>query len=152
VVCKQTIGRKGREVYLLKEETQALEILEKHLLPAKGLLLQQFIPPAKRRDFRVLVIGGKVAAAMEMIAANGDFRSNFSLSGKSRSVHLSMEAESMAIKCAQAVGLEIAGIDLMLSDGNGLLAIEANYTPGFRGLEAATGMDVAAMIIEYAAS
>lgn len=150
VVCKKTIGRKGREVFLVEGKTQALNIIEKHLLPAEGLLLQQFIPPQGRRDFRVMVIGGKVAAAMEMISPKGDFRSNFSISGKSNRVHLSPEAERMAIKSALAVGLDIAGVDLMISDKSGLVAVETNYAPGFRGLEAATGTDIAAMIIEYA--
>jgi ribosomal protein S6--L-glutamate ligase len=151
VVCKKPTGRKGREVFLVKNLSEAATILETHLVPAEGLLVQQFIEPDNRKDYRILVIGGKVAAAMEMKPLEGDFRSNYSLTGKSKGVTLSPEVENMAVKCAQAVGLEIAGVDLIVSDESGAFVIETNYAPGFKGLEEASGLDIAGMIISHAA-
>ncbi|MBR9982748.1 MAG: RimK family alpha-L-glutamate ligase [Desulfatitalea sp.] len=153
LVCKKTAGRKGREVFLAENPASAQAIVKTHLSNGEGLILQQFIPPGNgRRDFRVMVIGGTVAAAMEMTVPEGDFRSNFGISGSSRPVALSATAKEMAIRCARATGLGIAGVDLIETGTNGIFAIEANYAPGFKGLEMATGLDIAAMIIDFTAT
>ncbi len=152
LVCKKTIGRKGRGVFLVKGKEQAADLMEKQLVSSEGLMLQRFIPPGGRRDLRVFVIGGKVAGAMEIFAPEGDFRANFSISGKSMPVDLPGKAAKTAIQSALAMGLEIAGVDLIGDAENGYFVIEANYAPGFRGLEAATGIDIAAKIIDHAAS
>lgn len=152
LVCKKTAGRKGRQVFLLQEAKSAQLIVDKHLAAQEGIILQRFIPAQGRRDYRVLVIGGQVAAAMEMAPPARDFRSNFAISGNSKAVQLPQGVQQYAIKCAQALGLEIAGVDLIDSSSSGLLAIEVNYAPGFKGLEAATGLDIAGMIIRHAVS
>ncbi len=152
LVCKKAIGRKGRGVFLVKEKIQAEDFLEKHLVPAEGLMLQRFIPPAERRDLRILVVGGRVVGAMEMVAPEGEFRANFSISGNGRRVDLPGAAEETAVKSALAMGLEIAGVDVIDAGESGYFVIEANYAPGFRGLEAATGIDIAAEIIDHSAS
>lgn len=152
LVCKKTIGRKGRGVFLVNGKEQAAELMEKHLVPSEGLMLQRFIPPGGRRDLRVLVIGGRVAGAMEIFPPEDDFRANFSISGESMPVELPGKAEKMAIQSALAMGLEIAGVDLIDAGESGYFVIEANYAPGFRGLEAATNIDIAGKIIDHAAS
>lgn len=153
LVCKKPVGRKGREVFLVEDPHSAQHIVNTHFNKGEGMILQQFIPPGKgRRDYRVMVIGGKVAAAMEMTVPEGDFRSNFGLSGNSRPVSLSAAAKETAMQCARATGLAIAGIDLIDAGDKGLYTIEANYAPGFRGLEMVTGIDIAAMIIDLAAT
>nr|WP_281432348.1 RimK family alpha-L-glutamate ligase [Desulfatitalea alkaliphila] len=154
MVCKKTSGRKGREVFLAENPISAQEIINAHLdSGGDGLILQRFIPPGNgRRDFRVMVIGGTVAAAMQMTVPEGDFRSNFGLSGSSRPAVLAEAAKETAIQCARATGLGIAGVDLIETDTNGIFAIEANYAPGFKGLEMATGLDIATMIIDFAAT
>ena len=58
----------------------------------------------------------------------------------------------MALRVADAVGLEIAGIDLILDQEGRAMVIEANYSPGFKGMEAATGLDSASKIVEYVVS
>ena len=152
VVCKKTTGRKGRGVFLVKGKEQAADLMEKHLVPSEGLMLQRFIPPGGRRDLRVFVIGGRIAGAMEIFALEGDFRANFSISGKSMPVDLPGKAEKAAIQSALAMGLEIAGVDLIGNGENEYFVIETNSAPGFRGLEAATGIDIAVKIIDHAAS
>lgn len=149
VVLKQVSGRVGEGVFLVKTEHQARLILHNTLVTGKGMMLQRFIPPENRLDIRVLVIGGKVAGAMKLKPKPGDFRSNFHLSQRSWSVELQADWEEIALKAADALGLEIAGVDLIVDDKKRVLVIELNYSPGFTGLEAATGLDIAGRIIDY---
>jgi ribosomal protein S6--L-glutamate ligase len=149
VVLKQAVGRVGEGVFLVKTEHQARLILHNTLETGKGMLIQKFIPPENRLDLRVLVIGGKIIGAMKLKPKPGDFRSNYHLSQMSWPVELPQELEEIALKAADAIGLEIAGVDLIVDDKNKACVIELNYSPGFTGLEAATGLDIAGRIIDY---
>jgi len=149
VVLKQASGRVGEGVFLVKSEHQARLILHNNLETGKGMLVQRFIPPENRLNIRVLVIGGKVAGAMKLKPKPGDFRSNFHLTQKSWPVELLPEWEEIALKAADALGLEIAGVDLIVDAEGKTCVIEVNYSPGFSGLEAATGLDIAGRIIDY---
>jgi len=151
VVVKKPSGRQGRDVFLIREAGEGETCLA-NLDPAQGLLLQRFIPPEGRKDLRVLVIGKKVSAAMELVAAKGDFRSNYHVSGSGTPVELPDEIEQTAVASAQALGLVIAGVDLIIDASGTAFVIEVNYAPGFKGMEAATGRDIAAEIITYALS
>ncbi|MFW6081540.1 MAG: ATP-grasp domain-containing protein [Desulfosalsimonas sp.] len=152
LVAKKPSGRQGAEVFLLHGPRDAELAVSNHLEPGVGLILQQFIAPEGRRDLRVLVMGGKVFAAMELEPNAGDFRSNFHVSGQSRAAALSSELEKTAVRSALAVGLDIAGVDLIIDKHGAPWVIEVNYSPGFRGLEQATGKDVAGAIIDFALS
>jgi ribosomal protein S6--L-glutamate ligase len=66
-------------------------------------------------------------------------------------VELATEWENISLKAADALGLEIAGVDLIVDPYGKARVIEVNYTPGFTGLEAATGLDIAGRIIDYVA-
>jgi ribosomal protein S6--L-glutamate ligase len=149
VVLKQASGRVGEGVFLVKTEHQARLILHNTLETGKGMLVQRFIPPENRLDLRILVIGGKVAGAMKLKPKPGDFRSNFHLSQRSWAVELPPEWEEIALRAADALGLEIAGVDLIVDDKKNVRVLELNYSPGFTGLEAATGLDIAGRIIDY---
>lgn len=151
VVVKQVCGRVGEGVFLVDTEHKARLILHNYLVPSKGMLVQKFIPPDNRQDIRVLVIGGVVAGAMRLKPKAGDFRANFHLSQKSWPVELATEWENISLKAADALGLEIAGVDLIVDPYGKARVIEVNYTPGFTGLEAATGLDIAGRIIDYVA-
>jgi ribosomal protein S6--L-glutamate ligase len=152
VVVKQASGRQGKGVILIKTRQNLDSAIHEHMYKRKGLLVQRFIPPAGRQDIRVLVVGGRVAGAMELKPKKGDFRANYHLTKESRSKDLSAELEGIALKAAAAVGLEIAGIDLIVDQEGRAMVIEANYSPGFKGMEAATGLDIASKIVEYVVS
>ena len=149
VVVKQVSGRVGEGVFLVNNEQKTRLILHNNLETGKGMLIQRFIPPENRLDIRVLVIGGKVAGAMKLKPKPGDFRSNFHLTQKSWPVELLPEWQKMALAAADALGLEIAGVDLIVDAHGDARVIELNYSPGFSGLEAATGLDIAGRIIDY---
>ena len=152
VVAKQVSSRQGEGVILVETERNVQSVARQHLNRFKGLLVQRFIPPAGRQDIRVLVVGGKVSGAMELRPKEGDFRANYHLSGESRRKDLPPELERIALKAASAVGLEIAGVDLIVDQNDRVNVIEVNYSPGFKGLEAATGLDIAGRIVDYVAA
>jgi ribosomal protein S6--L-glutamate ligase len=152
VIVKQVDGMGGDGVIKVNNEKEAIFFLEKNLKERKGVLVQQFIPSENRIDIRVLVIGGKVAGAMKLESRNDDFRTNIHQKGKAQKVDLSKDLENMAIKSAKACHLEIAGVDILMENSCHPLVIEVNYSPGFQGLEAATGLDIAQQIIDYVSS
>lgn len=151
LVAKPVRSRQGTGVRLLQTAAEGEVLLRDHLQRRSGLLLQRFVPPQARRDLRAFVLGERVLAAAELQPRSGDFRANFHLAGTARAVALDPELEKLALRAAAAVGLEIAGVDLLLDGAGDPWVIETNYAPGFRGLEAATGLDVAGAIVDHAA-
>jgi ribosomal protein S6--L-glutamate ligase len=149
VIVKQVDGMGGDGVIKINHEKEAIFLLERLLKEKKGVLVQQFIPCENRIDIRVLVIGGKIAGAMKLEPRHDDFRTNIHQKGRAQQLDLSKDIKKLAIKSAKACDLEIAGIDLIVEKGCHPLVIEVNYSPGFRGLEAATGIDIAKQIIDY---
>lgn len=149
VVVKQISGRQGESISLINNIKESESILHKHLDKYFGLLVQRFIPTNERKDIRVLMVGGKIIGVLALKPKPGDFRANFHLTGSGESMSLTPELEKIAGRAADAVGLEIAGIDLMVSETHGVNVIEVNYAPGFRGMEAITGVDVASKIVNY---
>ena len=152
VVTKQASGRQGEGIVLVETNDDAESVTRDHLDRRKGLLVQRFISTAGRQDIRVLVVGGIVIGAMELRPRKGDFRANFHLSKESCFKDLSPEQEKIALNAASAVGLEIAGVDLIVDKKDRVSVIEVNYSPGFNGLEAATGLDIAGGIVKYVVS
>jgi len=152
VVVKQVSSRQGEGVILVEKKCNEQAVTRKHLDKRKGLLVQRFIPPAGRQDIRVLVVGRNIVGAMELHPKKGDFRANYHLSKESRPRDLTPELTRIALKAANAVGLEIAGVDLIVDKNGRVSVIEVNYSPGFKGLEAATGLDIAGRIVGYVAN
>jgi ribosomal protein S6--L-glutamate ligase len=149
VVVKTLNSRQGKGVILAEFSRTSEFIVDNVLNKRQGLMVQEFISPQARRDIRAFVLGSQVIAAMELTPKNGDFRSNIHLKGQGSPVTLSKELEVLAIRSTKALGLEISGTDIIV-DGHGVArVIEVNYSPGFRGLEASTGLDIAAQIIRY---
>lgn len=149
VVVKTLNSRQGKGIILAESSRTSEFIVDNVLNKRQGLMVQEFISPQARRDIRAFVLGGQVIAAMELTPKNGDFRSNIHLKGQGSPVTLSKELEVLAIRSTKALGLEISGTDIIV-DGHGVArVIEVNYSPGFRGLEASTGQDIAAQIIRH---
>ncbi len=150
VVAKRLRGSQGNGVALLRDREGLAAAGRLWLRRRQGLLLQEYLPPAGRRALRVRVVGERVAGAMELAPLAGDFRANFHLSGRARPVELPPPAASLALAAARALGLAIAGVDLIWPAGGAPLVLEANYAPGFAGLEAATGLDIAGAMLDLA--
>jgi ribosomal protein S6--L-glutamate ligase len=113
-----------------------------------NILVQEFIKEAGGTDIRALVVGGRVVASMMRSGRIGDFRSNLHRGGKADAVTISEEERRTAIRSAEVLGLNVAGVD-MLRSKRGPLVVEVNSSPGIEGMEQASSADVAAAMIEF---
>jgi len=113
------------------------------------ILLQELIAESRGRDVRALVIGDRVVAAMRRQARTGEFRSNIHRGGEAQPLDLPPDYAVAAVKAARVIGLEVAGVD-MLEAKTGPKIMEVNSSPGFEGLEAASGVDIATLYVEHA--
>jgi ribosomal protein S6--L-glutamate ligase len=149
VVVKQVDGMGGDGVIKVNSQTEAERFLNRFLKDRKGLIVQKFFSPQDRTDIRVFVIGDKIAGAMALSPGNNDFRTNIHQKGHARPIELTKACASIALKATKACSLQIAGIDLIMEKGSTPLIIEVNYSPGFKGLEQATGKDIAKQILDF---
>jgi ribosomal protein S6--L-glutamate ligase len=110
--------------------------------------VQEFIKEAGSTDIRALVIGEKVVAAIKREGPPGEFRSNLHRGGTGEKVKITPQERATAVKAARTLGLNVCGVD-MLRSRDGPLVMEVNSSPGIEGLEKATGVDVAGLMIEF---
>jgi ribosomal protein S6--L-glutamate ligase len=148
VVIKLLEGTQGIGVVLSETAKSARSVIEAFRGVNANILVQQFIKEAEGTDVRALVIGGKVVAAIQRRGDPGEFRSNLHRGGRATDIKLSAQERSTAVRAAKALGLNVAGVD-MLQSANGPVVMEVNSSPGLEGIETATGVDVAAKIIAF---
>lgn len=148
LVIKLLEGTQGIGVILAETHKAAKAVIEAFRNLDANILVQQFIKEAQGSDIRCLVVAGKVIAAMRRQAAPGEFRSNLHRGAVATEIKLTPEERSTAIRAAKALGLNVAGVDIIRSN-HGPLVLEVNSSPGLEGIEKASGVDVAARIIEF---
>ena len=149
VICKFTRMGKGAGVYKFDNEIDLsvfLEKLEKGESEAKNFMLQKFIP--YKYDLRVLIIGKNIFC-MRRIPRGGEFRANFSLGGSVEVFELDEKDKELALSAAKAVDVEVAGVDLLITDSGERYILEVNHIPGFVGMEKATGKNIGRIYVEY---
>jgi ribosomal protein S6--L-glutamate ligase len=112
------------------------------------ILVQEFIKEAGGSDIRCFVVGGKVVAAMKRQGQEGEFRSNLHRGGTASLTRISPEERATAIRAAKIMGLNVCGVDLLRST-HGPVVMEVNSSPGLEGIEAASGKDIAGLVIEF---
>lgn len=155
LIVKTNIGTHGRGVMSAKSRGDARAIVEGFLANNIPVLVQEFIEPEVSDtyiDIRLIVVGGKVIAAMKRESAGKDeIRANLALGGKGFPYTPSLSERQLAVRAARAVGLhEAAGVDI-IPTANGPVVIEVNSSPGF-GVESVTDVNVVAAIVELAVS
>ncbi len=148
VVVKLLEGTQGRGVVLAETVKAAESVIDAFIELKADFLVQEFIKEAGGSDVRCFVIGKKVVAAMERKSAPGEFRSNLHRGGTAVLTKLTPLERRTAIKAAQTMGLNVAGVDILRSS-RGPLVMEVNSSPGLRGIEESTGVNVAAKIIQF---
>jgi ribosomal protein S6--L-glutamate ligase len=148
VVIKLVEGTQGLGVILGETDASAKSIIEAFSAANVNILVQEYIREAQGSDIRAFVVGGRVIAAMKRTGRAGEFRSNLHRGGTAEPAHITPTEEETAILSAGALGLNVAGVD-MLRSGRGPLVMEVNASPGFEGIERATGIDIAAEIILF---
>lgn len=147
VVIKLLEGTQGVGVVLAETRRSAKSVIEAFRGAKVNILVQEFIKEAGGADIRTIVVGGKVVAAMKRQGGEGEFRSNLHRGGGASKIKITPEERATAVRAAKIMGLHVCGVDLLRSN-HGPVVMEVNSSPGLEGIEGATGLDVAAQIID----
>lgn len=147
-VIKVLEGTQGIGVVLAETKQAAKSVIQAFMGLKEHILVQEFIKEAGGSDIRCLVVGGKVVAAMKRQGQDGEFRSNLHRGGTASLTRISPEERATALRAAKIMGLNVCGVDLLRST-HGPVVMEVNSSPGLEGIEAASGKDIAGMIIEF---
>jgi ribosomal protein S6--L-glutamate ligase len=148
LIVKLLEGTQGYGVVLAPTKKAAESIIEAfHSMKAR-VIVQEFIQEAQGADIRAFIVGNKVVGAMKRQGKEGEFRSNLHQGGTGHLIKLSKRERKVALTAAKAMGLSIAGVDMLQSD-RGPLVLEVNSSPGLEGIEKATNKDIASLIVNF---
>jgi ribosomal protein S6--L-glutamate ligase len=148
LILKLLEGTQGLGVVLADTPNAASSVMEAFNGLQARIIVQEFIKEAGGADIRAFVVDGVVVGAMKRQGKKGEFRSNLHRGGSANIIELSKEEEETAIISAKAMGLGVAGVD-MLQSSTGPLVLEVNSSPGLEGIEKSTKKDIAKLIIQY---
>lgn len=147
LIVKLLESTQGKGVVLAETKKAAESVIDAFRGLKANFLVQNFVKEAAGEDIRCLVVAGKVVAAMKRTGAEGDFRSNLHRGGSAKVVRISKEERDTAVRAARAFGLGKAGVDLLRSE-SGPKVLEVNSSPGFEGIEKATGKDIVGKVYD----
>ena len=150
-VLKVVTGSHGKGVYLCENAKQFEDLSElvSSIDFKASMIIQEYISYSEGRDLRVIVIGGRVVGAMQRKSTDGSFKANISRGGQGEAYDVDDQMELLAIQTAKVLDLDIAGVDLLFHS-DGYRICEANSSPGFKGFEAALGINVPQKVFDYA--
>ncbi|MBP9758944.1 ATP-grasp domain-containing protein [Candidatus Dojkabacteria bacterium] len=149
-IIKPVKGARGYNIHKIQYYEDFSVFINKYS-NTRYFLFQEFIP--NNGDYRVIVVGGKVVGMFKRIPNEGEFRANISRGGSGEIVtdrKLVKKIGDFALKACKVLEIEIGGVDVMLSEKNGMLYfIEVNRSMQWKGFERTTGINVAAHIVDY---
>jgi ribosomal protein S6--L-glutamate ligase len=148
VVLKIRRGTQGRGVVLARTLPAARRVYSVLSDFQQYTLVQEYVQEAHNQDLRVIIVGRKAVAAMVRQAPPGDFRANLHRGGHARPVQIDSEIRELAVRAAQVHELAFCGVDIIRTT-RGPAVLEVNSSPGLKGIETATGIDVADAVIEF---
>ena len=146
MIVKEVYGSLGRQVYLANNHEELLEIENKLIhIPH---IYQEYIESSKGKDFRIIVIGGKVVAYMKRENPNS-YLSNLATGGTASKTELPREYLDVAEKCASILGLDYCGVDILEGPRSEPIVSEVNSNAFYEGIEKTTGVNVAGCYVDY---
>lgn len=148
LVVKLLESSQGRGVVLAETKKAASSVISAFQKLNAAFIVQDFVKGANGSDIRLFVISGKVVASMMRSASDDDFRSNLHAGGKASKVKITQEERKIAKEATKAMGLNIAGVDILRSTG-GPKVLEVNSSPGLQGIETINNINLASLIIDY---
>jgi RimK family alpha-L-glutamate ligase len=149
VIVKPLFGSMGLGMVRVGDEEMAYRVF-RTIEQIRGVYYLQRTIDHDGSDIRAFVIGGRVVGAIERRSPG--WRTNLARGGSASPVTLSPEASALASRAAAAVGAEYAGVDLLTGRDGRTYVLEVNGIPGWKGLQEATGLDVAGELIDYLSS
>jgi ribosomal protein S6--L-glutamate ligase len=148
-IVKLQQGAQGIGTMIAETPQAVTSLLETLWAMGQDIILQEYIAESKGRDYRAIVVGGRVVASMRRQAKAGEFRSNLHRGGLGVRVNMDRRYVLAATAAAKVMGLEVAGVD-MLEGNDGPKILEINSSPGLEGIERTSGVDVAGAILAHA--
>ncbi len=147
-IVKLPVSTQGSGVILAESRRSLQSICDTLHATGQRLLVQGFVAEAAGADVRVLVVDGTARAAMRRRGRADEFRSNLHRGGTAEEATLTPALVDVAERATAALGLHVAGVDL-LESAEGPLVVEVNGSPGLEGISVATGRDVAAEVVSF---
>lgn len=146
MIVKENYGSLGKQVYFAENYNELLEI-ENRLIHVPHIF-QEFISSSKGKDYRIIVIGGKVVAYMKRENPNS-YLSNLATGGSASKVKLPVKYLKIAEKCAHILGLDYCGVDILEGPNGEPIVSEVNSNAFYEGIEKTTGVNVAGCYVDY---
>lgn len=146
LVIKEAHGSFGMKVYLI--ETEADFYVKVEELRGIDFVFQQYIASSFGRDIRVNTIGNEVVASMYRHSET-DFRANITNGGVAEKIELTEAQKDLAIRAAQAVGADFAGVDLLFDEQDEPIVCEVNAASHIRNIYNVTGINVGDAFVQY---
>jgi RimK family alpha-L-glutamate ligase len=146
VIVKPLFGSMGFGMARLEDRDVAQRVFRSLEIGRAVYYLQETLPH-DGIDVRALVVGERVVAAIERVGTG--WRANLARGARARPVALEENRAELCVRAAAALGADYAGVDLLRAADGREYVIEVNAIPGWRGLERATGVDVAAALVEH---
>jgi RimK family alpha-L-glutamate ligase len=147
VIVKPIFGSMGHGLVRIADAELAWRVV-RPLEQMRSVFYVQRAIDSSGRDVRVFVVGGRVVGAIERTAPPGDWRTNVARGGIARAIEPSSDWVDHALSATRASGADYAGVDLLESRTGEVFVLEVNGIPGWKGLQSATGLDVASSIVE----
>ncbi len=153
LVLKTVQGTKGEGVFLFHHEEQFEEqvrLIQKLTENTAQLIVQEYIAESRGTDLRVFVVGEHAIGCVQRTASDPhkQFKANVALGGRAEYRTVDHEIASIAVESAKALGLDIAGVDLLL-DTDGYKVCEVNSAPSFEGFETDAAVNVPQAILQH---
>jgi ribosomal protein S6--L-glutamate ligase len=148
VIVKPLFGSMGLGMVRVSDEEMAFRVF-RTIEQIRGVYYIQRTVDHDGTDIRAFVLGGRVIAAIERRAAG--WRTNLARGGAARNLSLSEQLSALAVRAAAAVGADYAGVDLVTGRDGTTYVLEVNGIPGWRGLQEATGLDIAGRLVDHLA-
>ena len=148
VIVKPLFGSMGLGMVRVSDEEMAFRVF-RTLETLRGVYYLQRAIDHAGCDVRAFVVGDRVIGAIERSAPPPGWKTNIARGGRARAVTLEPERAGLALAAARAVEADYAGVDLLSARDGTVYVVEVNGIPGWRGLQEASSIDVAAAIVEH---
>ena len=142
-IVKQVKGHGGKDVYMIQDEAELIEILPKL---TNDVIVQRLAQ--KGKDVRVYILGKEIIGAF-LRSSNQDFRSNFTLGGNAEVYPLSEKQKALINKIISIFDFGLVGVDFVFDDQGNFLFNEIEDVVGCRMISSLTDINIARKYISW---